>query len=129
MSWRRTITIGALHQNSGHHDKEPSITLQALAHLNIATLVDSFIGLASAFVLGPLVGFERQARQRAVGLRTNALVAVAASVFVDMAAQIGTASDATRVVAYVVPGVGFLGADTIMKEGLSVRGLNTAATF
>ena len=105
------------------------MTLQALAHLNIATLVDSFISLASAFALGSLIGFERQVRQRTAGLRTNALVAVAASAFVDMAAQIGTASDTTRVIAYVVSGVGFLGAGTIMKEGLNVRGLNTAATL
>ena len=40
------------------------MTLQALAHLNIATLVDSFISLASAFALGSLIGFERQVRQR-----------------------------------------------------------------
>ncbi|MCO5412501.1 MgtC/SapB family protein [Ralstonia mojiangensis] len=105
------------------------MTLQALVHLNVATLVDSFISLASAFALGSLIGFERQVRQRTAGLRTNALVAVAASAFVDMAAQIGTASDTTRVIAYVVSGVGFLGAGTIMKEGLNVRGLNTAATL
>ncbi|WP_434083365.1 MgtC/SapB family protein, partial [Escherichia coli] len=78
--------------------------------------MDSFISLASAFALGSLIGFERQVRQRTAGLRTNALVAVAASAFVDMAAQIGTASDTTRVIAYVVSGVGFLGAGTIMKE-------------
>ncbi|CAJ0819652.1 MgtC/SapB family protein [Ralstonia wenshanensis] len=105
------------------------MTLQAIVHLNVATLVDSFISLASAFALGSLIGFERQVRQRTAGLRTNALVAVAASAFVDMAAQIGTASDTTRVIAYVVSGVGFLGAGTIMKEGLNVRGLNTAATL
>ena len=66
------------------------MTLQALVHLNVATLVDSFISLASAFALGSLIGFERQVRQRTAGLRTNALVAVAASAFVDMAAQIGS---------------------------------------
>lgn len=103
--------------------------LQALANLNIVTLVDSFISLTAAFALGSLIGFERQVRQRTAGLRTNALVAVAAAAFVDMAAQIGSPSDTTRVIAYVVSGVGFLGAGTIMKEGLNVRGLNTAATL
>jgi putative Mg2+ transporter-C (MgtC) family protein len=130
VSWRRAITIGAFTETPvcKTKNKEPPMTLQALVHLNVATLVDSFISLASAFALGSLIGFERQVRQRTAGLRTNALVAVAASAFVDMAAQIGTASDTTRVIAYVVSGVGFLGAGTIMKEGLNVRGLNTAAT-
>ena len=99
------------------------MVLQSLANLNVTTLVDSFISLTAAFALGSLIGFERQVRQRTAGLRTNALVAVAAAAFVDMAAQIGT------VIAYVVSGVGFLGAGTIMKEGLNVRGLNTAATL
>ena len=105
------------------------MVLQSLANLNVTTLVDSFISLTAAFALGSLIGFERQVRQRTAGLRTNALVAVAAAAFVDMAAQIGTPSDTTRVIAYVVSGVGFLGAGTIMKEGLNVRGLNTAATL
>lgn len=105
------------------------MTLQAVAQFNAATLLDSFISLAAAFGLGSLIGFERQVRQRTAGLRTNALVAVSASAFVDMAAQIGSPADTTRVIAYVVSGVGFLGAGTIMKEGLNVRGLNTAATL
>ena len=100
------------------------MVLQSLANLNVTTLVDSFISLTAAFALGSLIGFERQVRQRTAGLRTNALVAVAAAAFVDMAAQIGTPSDTTRVIAYVASGVGFLGAGTIMKEGL-----NTAATL
>ena len=86
------------------------MTLAAITHLNTATLLDSFVSLAAAFGLGSLIGFERQVRQRTAGLRTNALVAVAAAAFVDMAAQIGTPSDTTRVIAYVVSGVGFLGA-------------------
>ena len=49
------------------------------------TLANTLVSLLSAFVLGSIVGFERQFRQRTAGLRTNALVAVGAAIFVDMA--------------------------------------------
>jgi putative Mg2+ transporter-C (MgtC) family protein len=84
--------------------------------------------LAAAFVLATLIGAERQYRQRSAGLRTNALVALGAAAFVDFGVRLaGPAS--TQVMAYVVSGIGFLGAGAIMKEGLNVRGLNTAATL
>jgi len=91
--------------------------------------IDSLVSLSTAFILGSIIGYERQYRQRTAGLRTNALVAIAAAAFVDMAHQINGATGTTQVAAYVVSGVGFLGAGTIMKEGLNVRGLNTAATL
>ena len=68
-------------------------------------------------------------RQRTAGLRTNTLVAVGAAVFVDMANRLGGHEGAVHVVAYVVSGIGFLGAGAIMKEGANVTGLNTAATL
>lgn len=95
----------------------------------LAPFLDSFVSLFSAFVLGTAIGAERQYRQRVPGLRTNVLVAVGAAAFVDLAARIGGTEGAVRVIAYVVSGVGFLGAGTIMKEGANVRGLNTAATL
>jgi putative Mg2+ transporter-C (MgtC) family protein len=85
--------------------------------------------LAIAFVLGGLIRFERQYRQRTAGLRTNVLVAVGAASFVDLGAQIYGDEGVVRIVAYVVSGIGFLGAGVIMKEGAQVRGLNTAATL
>ncbi|HJV36712.1 MgtC/SapB family protein [Geomonas sp.] len=83
----------------------------------------------TAFVLGSLIGFERQYRQRTAGLRTNVLVAVGAAIFVDMANRLGGHDGAVHVVAYVVSGIGFLGAGVIMREEGNVRGLNTAATL
>jgi putative Mg2+ transporter-C (MgtC) family protein len=80
-------------------------------------------------VLGTLIGAERQYRQRTAGLRTNVLVAVGAAAFVDLAMHLANADGAVRVIAYVVSGIGFLGAGVIMKEGTNVRGLNTAATL
>ena len=103
--------------------------LQAWQNLNFVDSLDSFISLTTAFILGSVIGFERQYRQRTAGLRTNALVAVAAASFVDLASHLNGNIGATQVTAYVVSGVGFLGAGTIMKEGLNVRGLNTAATL
>jgi putative Mg2+ transporter-C (MgtC) family protein len=87
------------------------------------------MALGTAFGLGALIGLERQWRQRTAGLRTNVLVAVGAAAFVDLGARIAGADGATRVVSYVVSGIGFLGAGVIMKEGAQVRGLNTAATL
>jgi putative Mg2+ transporter-C (MgtC) family protein len=82
-----------------------------------------------ALLLGGTIGFERQWRQRMAGLRTNALVSAGASLFSLLAQSIPTDGDLTKIPSYVVSGVGFLGAGVIMKEGGSVRGLNTAATL
>ena len=90
---------------------------------------DTLVSLATAFVLGALIGAERQYRQRTAGLRTNVLVAVGAAAFVDLAMHLAGNDGAVRVIAYVVSGIGFLGAGVIMKQGLDVRGLNTAATL
>ena len=91
--------------------------------------LDTLISLAVAFVFATLIGAERQYRQRSAGLRTNVLVAVGAAAFVDLGDHLNGAEGAVRVIAYVVSGIGFLGAGAIMKEGMNVRGLNTAATL
>lgn len=105
------------------------MTLAAIQNIDVSSLVDSLISLTAAFVLGGVIGFERQVRQRTAGLRTNVLVAVGASIFVDMANRLGGHDGALHVVAYVVSGIGFLGAGVIMREEGNVRGLNTAATL
>lgn len=103
--------------------------MEAINHINLPSLLDTFISLTAAFVLGSAIGFERQYRQRTAGLRTNVLVAVGAAIFVDMANRLNGHEAAVEVVAYVVSGIGFLGAGVIMREGGNVRGLNTAATL
>ena len=87
----------------------------------------TFPRLLVALFLGICIGAERQWRQRAAGLRTNTLVCLGAAAFVDLGLTI--APGTTQVIAYVVSGVGFLGAGAIMKDGGSIRGLNTAATL
>ena len=91
--------------------------------------LDTLVSLASAFVLGAMIGDERQYRERTAGLRTTVLVAVGSAAFVDLAMRIAGSTEAVRVISYVVSGIGFLGAGVIMKEGMNVRGLNTAATL
>jgi putative Mg2+ transporter-C (MgtC) family protein len=77
---------------------------------------------------GALIGIERQWQARRAGLRTNALVATGATLFV-LYAVVTTDSSPTRVASYVVSGVGFLGGGVILREGFNVHGLNTAATL
>jgi putative Mg2+ transporter-C (MgtC) family protein len=87
------------------------------------------INLAVALGLSAVIGFERQWRNRLAGLRTNTLVSLGAATFVIFAALVPGEASPTRVAAQVVSGIGFLGAGLIFREGLSVRGLNTAATL
>jgi putative Mg2+ transporter-C (MgtC) family protein len=84
---------------------------------------------AVAFALGTLIGFERQWRQHTAGLRTNVLVATGAAAFADLGLRLMGAEGATRIIAYIVSGIGFLGAGVILKDGTNIRGLNTAATL
>lgn len=86
-----------------------------------------------AAVLGGLVGFERERIARPAGLRTHMLVSVGSAlvmvVSAGIAAQGAANVDVTRIGAQVVSGIGFLGAGTILKEGVTVKGLTTAASL
>lgn len=103
--------------------------MRFLETFQLYDFLDTLVSLLTAFVFGTMIGAERQYRQRSAGLRTNVLVAVGASAFVDLANRLTGAEGSVRVIAYVVSGIGFLGAGVIMKEGMNVRGLNTAATL
>ena len=87
-----------------------------------------FMKIAFSFIFGVFVGLEREWRKCTAGLRTNVLVSVGAAIFISMAIDIGGTA-AERIASYVVSGVGFLGAGVILKDGASIRGLNTAATL
>jgi putative Mg2+ transporter-C (MgtC) family protein len=87
------------------------------------------VRLLVAVALGAIIGAERQLRQRLAGLRTNALVAAGSALFVLVTALSNDRDATARIAAQVVSGIGFLGAGVIMREGLNVRGLNTAATL
>jgi putative Mg2+ transporter-C (MgtC) family protein len=92
-----------------------------------------------AAALGGAVGIERELREREAGLRTHLLVAVGSALF-TIASAYGfneflvaggnvIRADPTRIAAQIVTGIGFLGAGAIIREGMSVRGLTTAATL
>src|SRR3954452_10020697 len=91
--------------------------------------------LGVAALAGLTLGFERELRARAAGARTHALVAVGAALF-TIAGAYGFADlprgpnvDPARIAAQVASGVGFLGAGAILRQGLGIRGLTTAATL
>lgn len=91
--------------------------------------------LVAAAVLGGLIGLERQRRRHPAGLRTHTLVCLGSALVMIISEDIAnrylgvTNADPARIAAQVVSGIGFLGAGTIMREGLTVRGLTTAASL
>jgi putative Mg2+ transporter-C (MgtC) family protein len=95
------------------------------------------LGLAA--ILGGAIGVERELRDREAGIRTHLLVSLGSALFTLVSAygfhEFLTSGDAvvradpTRIAAQIVTGIGFLGAGAIIRDGLSVRGLTTAATL
>jgi putative Mg2+ transporter-C (MgtC) family protein len=83
---------------------------------------------AAAALMGTAIGLERQWGLHSAGLRTNALVAFGASLFVSLPRLLGGTYTPAQLAGQVVIGVGFLGGGVILREGLNVRGINTAAT-
>ncbi len=101
---------------------------------------DEVLRLGLAALLGGIIGIEREFREREAGLRTHMLVAVGAALFTVVSAfgfrdVLGSGSgafvrlDPSRISAQIVSGIGFLGAGAIIRQGLSIRGLTTAATL
>jgi putative Mg2+ transporter-C (MgtC) family protein len=100
---------------------------------------ESLLRLALAALLGGLIGVERELREREAGLRTHLLVSLGSALFTIVGAygfhaflNSGASvvrADPTRIAAQIVTGIGFLGAGAIIRQGLSVRGLTTAATL
>ena len=95
--------------------------------------------LALAAALGGAIGVERELRDREAGFRTHMLVSVGAALFTLVSAYAwtdwrfstpqGVVFDPTRIAAQIVTGIGFIGAGAIIRQGLSIRGLTTAATL
>ncbi|ORT99767.1 Membrane protein, MgtC/SapB family [Anaerovibrio sp. JC8] len=89
--------------------------------------------LALSCILGGLIGYERESKSKSAGLRTNMLVCLGSCLIMILSTEIystvegKTNADPARLAAQVVSGIGFLGAGAIMKEGLNVTGLTTAA--
>ena len=90
--------------------------------------VEILIQIAVAAALGAAIGFEREMSAQPAGLRTHMLVSLGAALFTIAGARF-TDGDPTRVAAQVVTGIGFLGGGAILREGMSIRGLTTAASL
>ena len=103
------------------------------------SLGEVLLRVVLAGVLGGAIGAEREIREREAGLRTHMLVAVGAALFTLVSAygwgdfhfsqKSGVTYDPTRIAAQIVTGIGFLGAGAIIRQGLAVRGLTTAASL
>jgi putative Mg2+ transporter-C (MgtC) family protein len=95
--------------------------------------------VALAALFGGVLGLERELREREAGLRTHLLVSVGSALFTIVSAYgfreflnsgaTVVRADPTRIAAQIVTGIGFLGAGAIIRQGLSIRGLTTAATL
>jgi putative Mg2+ transporter-C (MgtC) family protein len=84
--------------------------------------------LVVSMICGMLIGVERQWRQHPAGLRSNALICVGATLFVSLSI-LERDTSVTRVAGQVVTGIGFLGAGVILRDGLTIKGITTAATI
>jgi putative Mg2+ transporter-C (MgtC) family protein len=102
-------------------------------------LWEGLLRLGLAAVLAGVIGIERELREQEAGLRTHMLVCVGATMFMlvgvygwsdyRLGNDIGVVVDPSRVASYVVSGIGFLGAGAIIRHGINVRGLTTAASL
>src|SRR5260221_13633838 len=86
------------------------------------------IRILGALAMGVAIGVERQLGQHPAGVRTNALVCLGSALFVSLSTVLGD-RDNTRIAAQVASGVGFICGGAILREGINVRGMNTAATI
>ncbi|WP_461246194.1 MgtC/SapB family protein [Treponema sp. R6D11] len=92
------------------------------------TLLDFVIRIGASALFGFLIGFERQLTGHPAGIRTNVLVSLGSCIFVIFSFIMDT-PDRTRIAGQIVTGLGFLCSGIIFKDGVNVRGLNTAATI
>ena len=110
-----------------------------LADIPSLSWEEALLRIVVAATLGGAVGIERELRDHDAGFRTHMLVAIGSALFTIVSAYafrdflVGggavVRADPTRIAAQIVTGIGFLGAGAIIRQGLSVRGLTTAATL
>jgi putative Mg2+ transporter-C (MgtC) family protein len=103
-----------------------------LPHINWPVLQQDLLRLLVAALLGGLVGLERELKHRPAGLRTHMFICIGAAMFTILSSELAGAftGDHTRIAAQIIPGIGFIGAGSILhaRSG-SVTGLTTAATI
>jgi putative Mg2+ transporter-C (MgtC) family protein len=108
---------------------QPALVVERLQEVpHHLSAVEMLLRLGAGTLAGFIIGLERQLRHRAAGLQTSSLVTVGAALFATIAPSFGTPTN-LQVIANIVTGVGFLAGGVILKDGMSVSGLNTAATM
>jgi putative Mg2+ transporter-C (MgtC) family protein len=101
-----------------------------LSQLSDVFQFDLLLRLGLAVLLGGAIGFERELSGKPAGLRTNILICVGATLFTVLSLKLaGARGDPARVAAQILPGVGFIGAGTILHARGAVTGLTSAATI
>ena len=104
--------------------------LVAIPHIPFETLVSKhLVALALAAVLGGIIGIEREIKRRPAGLRTNMFICFGSALFTILSAELGGGGDWTRIASQIIPGIGFIGAGSILRSKGGVSGLTTAATI
>ena len=99
--------------------------------MNYNIYIDYAVRIALSFVCGFCLGIERKSRQHSVGIRTLVLISISSCLLsilsIYMAESFNVEGDPTRIAAGVASGIGFIGGGAIMRYGLNIRGLTTAA--
>jgi putative Mg2+ transporter-C (MgtC) family protein len=103
--------------------------LDDLLKLTTAQEIEIAVRLLLAAIFGLAVGYERRSADKPAGLRTLSLVCLGSAMFTIISAFGFETADQSRVAAQIVTGVGFLGAGTILRSGVTISGLTTAATI
>jgi putative Mg2+ transporter-C (MgtC) family protein len=105
-------------------------TIQLLRNELGVVLSSTLARLLLAALLGGIIGLERQLRHRPAGLRTNMFICFGSAMFTVLSHQLaGVESDSARIAAQIIPGIGFIGAGSILHARASVQGLTTASTL
>jgi putative Mg2+ transporter-C (MgtC) family protein len=103
-----------------------------LPHVSLSNLLSHTIArLTLAAVLGGIIGMERELKRRPAGLRTNMFICFGSAMFTILSSSLAGefGGDHTRIAAQIIPGIGFIGAGSILHAKGSVSGLTTAATL
>jgi len=104
--------------------------LSIVPHVSLEDLFSkSLARLTLAAVLGGIVGLERELKRRPAGLRTNMFICFGAAMFTVLSSELAATGDQARIAAQIIPGIGFIGAGSILHAKGGVSGLTTAATL
>lgn len=95
--------------------------------MNINIYIEEAAQVSISFMIGAILGIEREFRSKPAGFRTMILICVGSCLYTILSQELGGAASTDRVASNIVTGIGFIGAGVIFKEGISVNGLTTAA--